>query len=153
MKMNGPAEANSTGNPRQKEGGASAGSVETTGTPGGASLARSAVNGSISAEPKNTIHGRQPYQARLESLVAAHQKYPLAARKLGREGSCRRLIVLDRDGTLKRVEELSSCGHPFLDSAATRAITDVGRFPPFPKEYQGNEGKFSITIGITLAER
>jgi periplasmic protein TonB len=151
--MNGPAEATPAGNPRQKEGDASASSAGATGTPGSATLARTAANGSISADPKSAVHGRQPYQARLESLVAAHQKYPLAARKLGREGSCRRLIVLDRDGTLKRVDELSSCGHPFLDSAATRAITDVGRFPPFPKEYQGNEGKFSITLRFTLAER
>lgn len=96
---------------------------------------------------------RGAYQARLKSLVEAHKQYPLAARRSGREGSCERRFVLGRDGSLKRVEALSSCGHPFLDGAATQAITGVGRFPPLPEEYPGGEESFTITMTFTLTAR
>ena len=97
--------------------------------------------------------GRGAYQAKLKSLVEAHKEYPLAARRSGREGSCQRRFVLGRDGSLKRVESLSSCGHPFLDSAATQAIVGVGTFPPLPEEYPGAEEGFTITMTFTLTKK
>jgi periplasmic protein TonB len=96
---------------------------------------------------------RSSYAAQLKGLVEAHKVYPVAARSLGREGSCLRRFVLGRDGALKRVESLSSCGHPFLDGAATRAITGVGRFPRLPEEYGGTEESFTVTMTFTLAEK
>jgi len=96
---------------------------------------------------------RAAYQAQLKSLIEAHRQYPVAARKAGWEGSCQRRFVLGRDGSLKRVEALSSCGHPFLDAAATKAITAVGGFPPLPEEFPGGEESFCITMTFTLANR
>lgn len=93
------------------------------------------------------------YQAQLKSLIEAHKQYPLACRKSGREGSCQRRFLLGRDGILRRVETLSSCGHPFLDAAATQAITAVGKFPPLPEEFKGIEESFSVTITFTLARK
>ena len=129
-------------------GGAGAGALSTAalgrsgGTSGGARKGAGAWSSSRSA-----------YQAKLKSLVEAHKEYPLAARRSGREGSCRRRFSLGRDGSLKRVEELTTCGHPFLDSAATRAITAVGKFPPLPEEYPGTEESFTITMTFSLAVR
>jgi TonB family protein len=99
------------------------------------------------------LQRRSLYQAQLKSLVEAHKEYPVAARKMGREGSCQRRFVLGRDGSLRRVESLSSCGHPFLDGAATRAITGVGTFPALPEEFGGSEESFTITMTFTLASR
>ncbi|BCG46056.1 hypothetical protein GEOBRER4_n0837 [Citrifermentans bremense] len=93
---------------------------------------------------------RGAYLALVKKLIEARKEYPLAARKSGIEGSCQRRFRLGRDGALKRVETSSSCGHPFLDAAATRAITAVGSFPPPPEGIGGDE-PFSVTITFTLA--
>jgi TonB family protein len=77
----------------------------------------------------------------------------VAARKLGREGSCQRRLVLSRDGALSKVEVLNSCGHPFLDAAANQAISDVGRFPPLPGAFSGEKECFDVTITFSLTTR
>jgi TonB family protein len=144
--------------------------ANSAGVPGGSNTTSGTVangNGSTSfaaGTPAEPVSGsasrtgtasarRSAYQARLKSLVEAHKQYPLAARSSGREGSCQRRFVLGRDGSLKRVEELSSCGHPFLDAAASRAITGVGKFPPLPEEFPGPEEGFTITMTFTLGKR
>jgi len=91
------------------------------------------------------------YQSQLKRLIEAHKVYPLAARRSGREGSCLRRFTLGRNGAVKRVDAVSSCGHPFLDEAATSAITAVGTFPPLPDVFAGTEEAFTITMTFTLA--
>ncbi|WP_224984883.1 energy transducer TonB [Geomonas agri] len=93
---------------------------------------------------------RGSYQALLKRLIEARKEYPLAARKSGREGSCRRRFVLRRDGSLQQVETVTSCGHPFLDAAASRAVSSVGTFPPPPAELSLEE-PFEVTISFVLA--
>lgn len=95
---------------------------------------------------------RGSYQGQIKALIEAHKKYPVAARKLGREGHCERRLVLARDGSLKHVETVSSCGHPFLDAAATRAITDVGKFPPLPDEFGAPQESFTVTMSFSLSD-
>ena len=92
---------------------------------------------------------RGSYQALLKRLIEAHKEYPLSARKSGREGSCRRRFVLRRDGALQQVETVTSCGHPFLDAAASRAVSSVGSFPPPPAELPLDE-PFEVTITFAL---
>ncbi|GFO69039.1 hypothetical protein GMLC_26180 [Geomonas limicola] len=95
---------------------------------------------------------RGSYQGRIKALIEAHKKYPVAARKLGREGRCDRRLVLARDGSLKQVDSVSSCGHPFLDAAATRAITEVGTFPPLPEEFGAPQESFTVTLSFSLSD-
>ncbi|QWV94245.1 energy transducer TonB [Geomonas oryzisoli] len=95
---------------------------------------------------------RGSYQAQLKRLIEAHKEYPLAARRSGREGSCRRRFALRRDGSLQRVEAVSSCGHPFLDAAASRAVSSVGTFPAPPAELSLDE-PFEVTITFALAAK
>lgn len=101
--------------------------------------------------PTVSSHLRRAYQAQLKQLIEANKEYPLAARRSVREGSCQRRFVLARNGSLKQVEALSSCGHAFLDNAATRAITTVVSFPPLPDVFNGAEATFTITMTFTLA--
>ena len=96
-------------------------------------------------------HQRTAYQELLKRLVEAHKEYPLAARRSRKEGSCQRRFVLSRSGVLRQVEALSSCGHAYLDDAATRAIRAVGAFPPLPDEIAGAEASFTVSITFTLA--
>jgi periplasmic protein TonB len=114
---------------------------------------RSAGAKVTAASPAGAAEGRAAFQAKLRALIEAHKRYPVAARKLGREGSCQRRLVLSRDGTLQAVEALSSCGHPFLNEAANRAINDVGRYPPLPKAFSGEKQSFDVTITFSLATR
>ena len=104
-----------------------------------------------SAEPSTSLSRRAAYQALLKRLIETHKEYPLAARKLRREGSCQRRFILDRTGLIKHIETISSCGHVFLDEAATRAIASVGTFPPLPDAFKGAEEVFTITMTFTLA--
>jgi len=117
--------------------------ASVAGVPPGSSAASSAESTSLSR--------RAAYQALLKRLIEAHKEYPLAARKSRREGSCQRRFIIDRTGSLRHVETISSCGHAFLDEAATRAIASVGTFPPLPDAFGGAEESFTITMTFTLA--
>lgn len=96
---------------------------------------------------------RSSYEAQLKQLIESRKEYPFAARRGGWEGSCQRRFILGRNGELRQVDTLTSCGHTFLDAAATRAITAVGTFPPLPEEIGGSEAAFTITMTFTLAKR
>ncbi len=96
---------------------------------------------------------RSAYEALLKRLIEEHKEYPLAARRSGQEGRCLRRFVLDRSGAIKRVDKLSSCGHAFLDDAATRAIRSVGTFPPLPDDYKGAEATFIVPITFSIDNR
>ena len=122
----------------------------TSALPKGAGAGPAAASSPGKAGAHRELRGN--YQALLKRLVEAHKEYPLAARKSGREGSCRRRFLLRRDGSLQQVESLSSCGHPFLDAAATRAISSVGAFPPVPAELSPEE-PFEVTITFALAAK
>ena len=104
-----------------------------------------------SSAESSSLPRRAAYQALLRRLIEAHKEYPLASRKSRREGSCQRRFVLDRAGSLKHIETISSCGHVFLDEAATRAIASVGTFPPLPDAFKGAEEVFTITMTFSLA--
>jgi protein TonB len=136
------------------------GNAATTaaGTAGGNKMAFSGVvaenaKTAAGAPAAKFLQRRETYQAQLKRLIEAHKRYPLAARRSGKEGVCQRRFALRRDGTLKRVEELSSCGHTFLDDAATHAISAVGTFPPLPDDFTGAEETFTITMIFTLARQ
>jgi protein TonB len=86
----------------------------------------------------------------LTSLIEAHKEYPRACRRKGVEGSCTRSFVVARDGSFKKVNTVSSCGHPFLDEAATRAVASIEKFPPLPDGFEGSEATFTIDITFRL---
>ncbi len=114
----------------------------------GGTAGRGATPATVGGDQSSQLAG---YQALLKRIIEAHKDYPLAARKTGRQGSCQRRFTIGRGGSLKKVELLSSCGHPFLDDAATRAITAVRVFPPLPAGFKGGEATFTVTITFTLA--
>lgn len=98
----------------------------------------------------NSLQRRSAYQDLIKKIIEAHKEYPLASRKTRQEGSCKRRFVLTRSGAIKKLEVVSSCGHGFLDEAATHAITSVGVFPPLPDDFRGGEETFTVTITFTL---
>ena len=131
--------------------GSRAGSITGAALQGKGSGATSGTGSSGTAG--NSSHRRGAYRDRLKSLIEAHKEYPFAARRARQEGSCLRRFVLSRNGAIKRVEELSSCGYGLLNEAATRAITAVGSFPPLPDEFKGAEEAFTVPLTFTLDKR
>ncbi len=134
--------------------GGSGGTPNSAGTGDGAAV-RSAGGGSGGSGGSGTLSAaaaarRGAYEALLKCLIEEHKEYPRAARRTRQEGTCLRRFTLGRNGSLKRVDPLSSCGHAFLDDAASRAITAVGTFPPLPEDFKGTEATFTVSIKFTL---
>lgn len=100
--------------------------------------------------PGDMVRERSAYLSLLKRLIEAHKEYPFASRRAGREGRCLRRFTVDRSGAIGKIETLSSCGHAFLDAAATRAIRAVGVFPPLPTVFPGKRATFTVTISFTL---
>jgi protein TonB len=97
--------------------------------------------------------GLAGYRALLKRLIEEQKEYPLAARKAGVEGTCKVGFVLSRDGAVREVRILQSCGNGFLDGAASRAVSSVGRFPPFPAGAGKNEESFTVSLAFRLSRR
>jgi protein TonB len=135
-------------------GGTGSGAGEGAGTGTGAGRYGNGTGGTHGGNATSASSGalqrRAAYQALLKRLIEAHKEYPLAARRSRLEGNCVRRFTISRGGTLKKVESLSSCGHEYLDDAATRAITAVGTFPPLPDEITGTEATFEVPIRFML---
>lgn len=159
-----PAATANTGNREMSPGTGLAGRVTGAGSGGASGVGSvtgagrnegSGPGGGQGIDPAGMAGGssqrRTAYQDLVKRLIEAHKEYPFAARRSRHEGSCRRRFVLDRNGTIRLVELLSSCGHALLDEAATRAIMAVGAFPPLPDDFRGAEEAFTISMTFTLS--
>lgn len=127
---------------------------ETTGGGGGsATLAEGGEAGTAAGGGNGTAargNAFIAYMAQIKRLIEERKEYPLAARRLHVTGKCRVQFILGRRGSVKQVTLVESSGSEFLDNAATRAVSDVGRFPPFPAEIRDEERTFSIPISFRL---
>ena len=167
-RMAGPAQlvaAPALGNPRapqMPDGGTASPRDMVSGAGNGSNSGQSGDRGNRAAPPPERIAGtagspsgstarQAAYQAQLKRLIEARKEYPLAARKAGHQGVCQRSFVISRNGSLKNVKAVSSCGYVFLDEAATRAITAVGTFPPLPDDFKGAEETFTVSMSFMLA--
>ncbi|TAL83230.1 MAG: TonB family protein [Rhodanobacter sp.] len=59
--------------------------------------------------------------------------YPEEARRRGLHGDVLLTVVLNLDGSIKRVEIIQSSGHEVLDEAARRIVRLAAPFPPAPR--------------------
>jgi protein TonB len=58
--------------------------------------------------------------------------YPNEARRRGLHGDVLMTVTLNRDGSVKGIEVVSSSGQPLLDAAAQRIVRLAGPFPSLP---------------------
>lgn len=85
-------------------------------------------SGGLSEEQSYLQHWREKVQ-RTGAL-----NYPDEARRQKLSGSLRLLVALRPDGSLARVEVLTSSGQPLLDQAAEDIVRLAAPFRPFPVE-------------------
>lgn len=92
------------------------------------------------------------YSRTVRALIERRKEYPLAARKLGIQGSVVVSFSLDRRGELQGVSLAKSSGNSMLDNAGIRAVRGVGSFPPPPGHaMRGEVISFRIPVRFNLA--
>lgn len=113
------------------------------------------------AEPHNSAESpqqsakalREIERAYMNALVTAierHKRYPLRARKKGYEGEVLVLFTVLRDGTISEVGIGSSSLRVILDRAASKAVTDLGRFEPIPPQLDRDYWEFRVPIRFAM---
>ncbi len=92
----------------------------------------------------------QSYMNALVTAIERHKRYPLRARKKGYEGEVLVLFTVLRDGTISEVGIGSSSLRVILDRAASKAVTDLGRFEPIPPQLDRDHWEFRVPIRFAM---
>ncbi len=74
------------------------------------------------------------YNARLQSWVQRHHRYPGQARSKREQGTALVWFVIDRDGRLQNCKIQRSSGSAVLDDAALKTLRRSSPFPAAPEE-------------------
>ncbi|WP_029132689.1 energy transducer TonB [Sedimenticola selenatireducens] len=90
------------------------------------------------------------YMNALVTAIERHKRYPLRARKKGYEGEVLVLFTVLRDGTISEVGIGSSSLRVILDRAASKAVTDLGRFEPIPPQLDRDYWEFRVPIRFAM---
>lgn len=86
---------------------------------------------------------------RLHRAIEREKRYPLSARRLGREGTASVAFRLRPDGAIDAVEVAASSGEPALDRAALRAVSGISPFAE-ARAYLDASAPFQIDIAFRL---
>jgi protein TonB len=81
----------------------------------------------------------------MPAWLAAHKRYPEAARQNGGEGAVGVLFTVARDGRVASVSIPHPSGSATLDHAV-RAMLEGQRLPSFPPEMAQAETEVAVTI-------
>lgn len=93
------------------------------------------LKGKISEEWESQLYSHSPRKIAV-AIEPELLKYPMWVKLK---------FVIRADGTLRRVEILSSSGHQALDEVALRAITEAAPFKPFPPALKSRREFLPIT--------
>lgn len=94
---------------------------------------------------------RQEYLESLRRLIARNRRYPLPARRAGRQGTAVVKFTIERTGRLRHSDLLRSSGQPLLDRAALATVESVGTFPPLPDELDEDRLTCELPIEFSLS--
>lgn len=86
----------------------------------------------VGAAPSSTTAqtALQELYRHLHDAIDRHKHYPLAARRMRREGTARVSFRLARDGAVDQIAVVDSSGHRSLDRAAVDAVQGIHPFRP-----------------------
>ncbi|MCP4129772.1 MAG: energy transducer TonB [bacterium] len=104
-----------------------------------------AASSSLSPDVVRNI--RETYQTGIRRRIEEMKYYPLAARRMRREGTVRIRFTLARNGSLKSsVLLVKKCGHDILNKAGIKTIILASPFSVFPNELEDEEMTFDVDI-------
>lgn len=98
---------------------------------------------------------QQNYAGQIRERINQFKRYPLIARKRGKEGVVALEFSLDTHGTLLNSRILLSSGTTILDRAALKALTDANPFTPPPPELElelETRQTFQVQIQFALSD-
>ncbi|MBX7231398.1 MAG: TonB family protein [Bdellovibrionales bacterium] len=94
----------------------------------------------------------QSYLTMVRELVSQYQNYPRSSRVFGEEGLVRLLLVIERDGSLVKIEVVGKTLFDRLNKAAIAAAARAAPFPPFPKEVPFRSWHILLPIKFVLTK-
>jgi protein TonB len=86
---------------------------------------------------------------RLHQAIERQKRYPLSARRLGREGTASVAFRLRPDGAIDDLEVAATSGEPALDRAALRAVSGISPFGE-ARAYLDASAPFRVDIAFRL---
>lgn len=86
---------------------------------------------------------------RLHRAIERQKRYPLSARRLGREGTASVAFRLRPDGAIDDLEVAATSGEPALDRAALRAVSGISPFGE-ARAYLETSAPFRVDIAFRL---
>jgi len=90
------------------------------------------------------------YLEELREAIMLHRQYPSRAKRKHQEGTATIAFVLRKDGVIEESHIESSSGYRSLDSAALRAVMELGQFKPIPSELHRDQWPLSVGLQFTL---
>jgi protein TonB len=90
------------------------------------------------------------YLEELREAIMLHRQYPSRARRKHQEGTATIAFVLRKDGVIEESHIEGSSGYKALDSAALRAVLELGQFEPIPSELHRDLWPLSVSLQFTL---
>lgn len=97
-----------------------------------------------SASAKRAVDAAYLLQWRQRVEAVGNKYYPEASERYSIYGSLRLLVVIRKDGSLEKIELLSSSGHALLDEAAIKIVRMAAPFAPFSSELRSSTDKLEI---------
>ena len=97
-----------------------------------------------SASAKRAADAAYLLQWRQRVEAVGNKYYPEASERYSIYGSLRLLVVIRKDGSLEKIELLSSSGHALLDEAAIKIVRMAAPFAPFPADLRATTDKLEI---------
>lgn len=130
----------------EEESVAAVGGTEGTGSASSAGAGNDRPPGN-GQETKNALAG---YSRAVRALIEKNKEYPLAARRMGFQGSLIVSFSVNRHGELRSVSLVKTSGNSMLDNAGMRAVRAAGRFPSPPYQTMSGTEELSFRIPITF---
>ncbi len=90
------------------------------------------------------------YLEELREAIMQHRQYPSRARRKHQEGTATVAFILRKDGRIEQTQIEGSSGYKTLDRAALRAVEELGKFDPIPRELQRDVWPLSVSLQFTL---
>ncbi len=91
------------------------------------------------------------YTDSVRKKIESKKRYPIIARNMGIEGRTRLKLVINKDGSLEKVDVLETSGYEILDKTALQSIYESAPFPPIPAELKKNKLELSIYLTFEIS--
>ena len=120
--------------------------------PPSAARQRGQAVGASSPSAGGNVGLRRSYAGVLAAHLNRHKRYPISARRQGREGTARLRLVVDRTGGVLDARIARSAPFPEFDEAALSMLARAQPLPPFPSGMSESEIVVMVPVTFQLSD-